>query len=369
MEQRFLEHQPYLPGLLPELPIKDLPPDLSDGELAEELADRLARETNQSLPVDIEEIAQFCGVVKTTEVPKLNAQGFLRLINETDYYHLELRAEDDPLEKRVTQAHELGHLALRALGREWTSKGWDNHTPVEEFCNRFARALLAPRSLLEPEVKVLNQANQEKLWLDHSDWSGSSKALTNELWQLLQITELPSPYLAQRLAADLELSENTLLSITMGSKREKRSKYARNPSDPDSIYWRNTPFQLWHPRLQPDGEDVSDLASAINKHFADELYNRWLKGLEARQKSFVSERKIYLGVRQQNHWLDIFETNIKGIVVCQDEMTAYLLGVLKPDKVASTQASSESEFPYKYFHQHIVKLLPEYKSDWHYVFV
>lgn len=362
-EERLPEYQPFLPGLKPELPIGKLAEGISDRELCEELADRLAKLTNQSsLPIGIEAIAKFCGIANITDIPNLRAQGLLQPIKDGfGYYHSQLLSDMDKEERDITLGHEIAHLLLKEMGRRSTRRNiYGNNDPVEQFCDRFARAILAPRSLLAPEVKALNHPDQDHIWQ-----YDQANSLTNELWKLLHKTGLPVPYLAQRLAEDLKLSANTLMSIVMGPKRGERDPHRRDGyQDQDHVFWVNTPFQLWYPEMKRMAEwiDKSDVIDAVNKHFAEEIYNRYLVGLETQAESCRFSRKAYVCTRKRSKpkydWLDIFEADIRGVLICQDSVPTYALAALKFEKTAEVKSSWRTTYPYKQLLKHLIRLTP-----------
>lgn len=137
--------QPYLPELYPELPTNGFV-NLEANAMIEEFADRLAAETNQSLPVNVRELAKYLGIMRIDDGHPFYVRGLLNTLADVSnqlYYRALIRADMGENEKRTTIAHEMGHVALHILGLE------NVRQEEEELSDRFARAVLLPRRLVK----------------------------------------------------------------------------------------------------------------------------------------------------------------------------------------------------------------------------
>lgn len=70
-----------------------------------------------------------------------------------------LRGTDPPARKRYTLAHELGHLMLHPLGRQYRDRDYrgEEHSQIEEAqANRFAADLLMPMWMMDNTYWAFN---------------------------------------------------------------------------------------------------------------------------------------------------------------------------------------------------------------------
>jgi IrrE N-terminal-like domain len=125
-------------------------------QVAQMLASRLrARHALHSYPVPVEEIAQREGAEINTD-PHAYFDGSLR--QSGSGYIIQINGSLPPCRSRFSIAHELGHLLIDRMSREWSP---DRHSPIrpfkgkqtdgrgteELFCSWFAAHLLIPESV------------------------------------------------------------------------------------------------------------------------------------------------------------------------------------------------------------------------------
>lgn len=124
--------------------------------LWDELADAVLCETGfqHTLPVPVDVVARHLGVESIIECP-MDHDG--QLDNRTGSIIIRLANGAPERRKRFTMAHEIGHLILASPTEVLVARRSRPEEPdsIERFCDRFAAALLMPRSQLAWEARSL----------------------------------------------------------------------------------------------------------------------------------------------------------------------------------------------------------------------
>jgi Zn-dependent peptidase ImmA (M78 family) len=102
-----------------------------------------------SLPVQLSPITKQLGIIIHTDtIGFLEPQMLGGVVTHKSRIHIVLR-DDDYITKRLTIAHELGHLYLNHPNVEgFLKRSWTFKNPFEFQAERFARNILAPRCVL-----------------------------------------------------------------------------------------------------------------------------------------------------------------------------------------------------------------------------
>ncbi|MBS2025522.1 MAG: ImmA/IrrE family metallo-endopeptidase [Deltaproteobacteria bacterium] len=111
-------------------------------------------------PIDVLAIAQGLDV----EVAAASEPGWSgALRSDEEKATIWVRREDDPMRKRFTIAHELGHLMLHPLGQEWRDNPAFKGGAKEREANQFASKLLVPIGMLHTAIQRAGRAQEEAL--------------------------------------------------------------------------------------------------------------------------------------------------------------------------------------------------------------
>lgn len=97
-------------------------------------------------PVDVAMIARRLGA-QLRVAPKPGWAGAVRVIGNAAT--IWLRAEDHPVRRRFTIAHELGHLLLHSISEAYRDNEHFSGSPLEWEANRFAADLLMPMKFVD----------------------------------------------------------------------------------------------------------------------------------------------------------------------------------------------------------------------------
>jgi Zn-dependent peptidase ImmA (M78 family) len=110
-------------------------------------------------PVDVHAIAVALGV-RIHCVREPGWEGALQ--SSATGADIWLRAESPRARQRYALAHELGHLLLHPVGREYRDMAPGTEwTRIEQQADAFASALLMPRFLLQPIIYMSNHTIEE----------------------------------------------------------------------------------------------------------------------------------------------------------------------------------------------------------------
>lgn len=137
----------------------------------EAVCERILGEAGQiGLPIDLRTVCSLWPTLHVAE-EDLDKDGYLIPLG-VHGAELLVRRQDPPMRKKFTLAHELGHWVLANLqddqvvfdkgnGLALTSRNeHSRQTPEEIWCNRFAAALLIPRSEL---TRYLSESNSQEI--------------------------------------------------------------------------------------------------------------------------------------------------------------------------------------------------------------
>lgn len=201
-----IDYQPYLPQLIPELPLKELP-QFPLSTIAEEIADRLANMTQQKFPVDADLLARYCCVVRIIYKNRIdlgNPQAAIeKITGESGCYYLVKIIEDLRLdrtgEQRFAIGHEIGHIIAEKI-KPLLNRAFADYREKEGFCDTFARMLLLPRTLLLQELKRIRDIDLHRQCVEISNKSN-----------------VPPEFVCKRIVEDLKLFKGIFLVIPYGN--------------------------------------------------------------------------------------------------------------------------------------------------------
>lgn len=111
-----------------------------------------------SAPVNVFEIARRLGV-RFTRQKHAEHSGVVSS-SETGDATIIVKAEDSPERQRFTLAHEIGHLLLHPIGKQFRDDSYTG-TPQEIEANNFASELLMPDALLD--VAIMKHGTEPKI--------------------------------------------------------------------------------------------------------------------------------------------------------------------------------------------------------------
>jgi hypothetical protein len=142
------------------------------------------------VPVPLAEVGRACGVNRVLEVAGLGNEGLS--YEMAGAREIRLRASLPAGRRRFTLAHEIGHAYLRSVGLRgaWLEE--------ERWCNRFAAALLLPRSWLLVMTRAAEPCIQT---LDHLACE-ASVSVHAVIWRLSSLRAWPTAAIWARVGPD-----------------------------------------------------------------------------------------------------------------------------------------------------------------------
>lgn len=210
-----IEFQPFIPELAPSLrlPVETLTPHVDLASCFEEFTDNLANATGQELPININTyLKEFLIVKLSSHDNSLLPLGLTWLVERLpvsfpNYYDIEVNDHQCEEDKRFTLAHEMGHIFIIENNHFVNSSLTDDIISFneEEKSDRFARALLAPKSLLLPELMRLRKYDPVAL-----------------IVILYGKTQMPPYMITERLVNDLHLLHENFLVFSLGDDPKRR---------------------------------------------------------------------------------------------------------------------------------------------------
>ncbi len=292
--KEFIEFQPFIPELTPNLALpKDIPFD-KKGACFERLADKLM-EPIRTFPVDADKLANFFHItniangVRTTDPKEGGFGGSTLLIRDLpgdfpDYYHV-TRFSKSQIEKRFTVAHEAGHVLFLPYESDLDL----NATEREDLADSIGRRILAPEKATRIEFEKLK---------------GLDPLL--QLAQLYKKLQMPAYELVKRLAIDLKILKGNFLVFSLNKSNNVANHLVRdelfiseNTFRQLSFSHTNTSFLYDYLHNQEILNHISAKALVENKEKKEEgtLWNVKVKGItlgNGEGKLFIPEYVIFM---------------------------------------------------------------------------